>query len=234
MRSLWRERRMATACRDHTQCADGVKAVGVAGGVFTRTSQASAFSVSQPGGPGLASRAQDTLAFGGIGGANRRHGPGVRSLARPCLATPPTTANSFYCVLMLAYCLRRRSNPPSTRQRPRKTIVTRGLDFHLWKFALTCARFLGIRCHSEGYRLIGGGRPLLTKTPKFEVRSHSPPYLLHVARPPGWSIPLAGQKQVPLINPQWAEVEAGLAVTNLIFRITPSTSAAGAPVTSPW
>jgi len=79
-----------------------------------------------------------------------------------------------------------------------------------------------------------GGHPLLTKTPKFEVRSHSPPYLLHVARPPGWSIPLAGQKQVPLINPQWAEVEAGLAVTNLIFRITPSTSAAGAPVTSPW
>src|SRR6266581_5647302 len=155
MRSLWRERRMATACRDRTQCADGVKAVGVAGGVFTRTSQASAFSVSQPGGPGLASRAQDTLAFGGIGGANRRHGPGVRSLARPCLATPPTTANSFYCVLMLAYCLRRRSNPPSTRRRPRKTIVTRRLDFHLWKFALTCARFLGIRCHSEGYRLIG-------------------------------------------------------------------------------
>src|SRR6266705_3329363 len=155
MRSIWRERRMATACRDRTQCADGVKAVGVAGGVFTRTSQASAFSVSQPGGPGLASRAQDTLAFGGIGGANRRHGPGVRSLARPCLATPPTTANSFYCVLMLAYCLRRRSNPPSTRRRPRKTIVTRRLDFHLWKFALTCARFLGIRCHSEGYRLIG-------------------------------------------------------------------------------
>lgn len=29
---------------------------------------------------------------------------------------------------MLKYCLRSRSNPPSTRRRPRKTIVPRGFD----------------------------------------------------------------------------------------------------------
>jgi len=79
-----------------------------------------------------------------------------------------------------------------------------------------------------------GGHPLLTKTPKFEVRSHSPPYLLHVARPPAGASPWRVKSKSRSSIPKWAEIEAGLAVTNLIFRITPSTSAAGAPVTSPW
>src|SRR2546426_3843633 len=130
---------MAAARRDHPQCPDRSQAAGITGRVFVGTAEAAAFSVSQPGGPSVASCTHDAPAAGCPVSADWRHGSSVSSLAHPRIADPQPQKTQVGAALKAAALFAKVSDSAPRRWRSPKTNYQVILASSFSKFRCTCA-----------------------------------------------------------------------------------------------